>query len=49
MVKDVVISGLVDEEIKKEVLGWSDLDEKSIEETITSKAPIAAGVSSYKC
>ena len=60
MVKDVVISGLVDEEIKKEVLGWSDLDEKSIEETITfieakemardamSKAPIAAGVSSYK-
>ena len=59
MVKDV-ISGLVDEEIKKELLGWTDLDEKSLEETITfieakemardalSKGPIAAGLSTYK-
>ena len=60
MVKDVVISGLVDEDIKKEVLGWSDLDDKTLEETITfieakemardalSKGPIAAGLSTYK-
>ena len=60
MVKDVVISGLVDEEVKKDVLGWPDLDEKSLEETISfieakemardalSKGPISAGISSYK-
>ena len=34
IVKDVVISGLVDDEVKKEVLGWSDLDKKSLEETV---------------
>ena len=34
IVKDVLISGLVDEEIRKEVLGWADLDEKSSEETV---------------
>ena len=31
MVKDVVISGLADEDVKKEVLGWSDLDNKTLD------------------
>ena len=60
MVKDVVIAGLVDEEVKKDVLGWSDLDNKSLGETVTfieakemardalGKGPIAAGLSAYK-
>ena len=60
MVKDVVIAGLVDEEVKKDVLGWTDLDNKSLQETITfikakemardalKKGPIAAGLSSFK-
>ena len=60
MVKDVVVAGLVDEEVKKDVLGWSDLDNKTIEETISfieakemardalNKGQIAAGISTYK-
>ena len=60
MVKDVIISGLVDEDVKKDVLGWPDLDTKSLEDTITfieakemardalGKGSIAAGLSSYK-
>ena len=60
MVKDVVITGLADEEVKRDVLGWSDLDDKSLEETVNfieakemardamKKGPIAAGISSYK-
>ena len=60
MVKDVVVAGLVDEEVKKDVLGWSDLDGKSLEETITfieakemardalNKGQITAGISTYK-
>ena len=60
MVKDVLIAGLVDEEIRKEVLGWADLDSKSLKETVSfieakemarnalAKQPITAGVSSYK-
>ena len=60
MVKDVVVAGLVDEEVKKDVLGWSDLDDKSLEETITfieakemardalNKGQITAGISTYK-
>ena len=60
MVKDVVISGLVDEDVKKEVLGWEDLDDKSLEETIyfieakemardaLNKGTINAGMSNYK-
>ena len=35
MVKDVVISGLVDEDVKKDVLGWTDLDTKSLEDTVS--------------
>ena len=34
IVKDVFISGLSDDEIKREVLGWSDLDHKSVEKTV---------------
>ena len=60
MVKDVLIIGLVDEEVKKEVLGWSELDNKSLEETVTfieakemardamNKEQITAGISTYK-
>ena len=60
MVKDVVISGLVDEDVKKEVLGWSDLDNKTLDQTVAfieakemardalSKEPITAGLSTYK-
>lgn len=60
MVKDVIIAGLADEDVKKDVLGWSDLDDRSLEETITfieakemardalNKGSIAAGLSSYK-
>ena len=60
MVKDVVISGLADEDVKKEVLGWCDLDNKTLVETIAfieakemardalSKGPIAAALSTYK-
>ena len=35
IVKDVLIAGLVDEEIKKEILGWSEVDNKSVEETVS--------------
>ena len=34
IVKDVLITGLVDEDIRKDVLGWEDLDNKGINETI---------------
>ena len=35
ILKDVLIAGLVDEEIKKEILGWSEVDAKTVEETLT--------------
>ena len=35
IVKDVLISGLAEDEIKREVLGWSGLDESSMEETVS--------------
>ena len=35
LVKDILVTGIADEEVKKETLGWSDLDEKSLEETVT--------------
>ena len=34
MVKSVLTSGLCDEEIKKDVLGWSELDDKSLDEAV---------------
>ena len=60
IVKDVIVAGLVDDEIKKEVLGLADLDNKSLIETVTfieakemaldvlHRQPIAAAVSFYK-
>ena len=60
IVKDVVVAGLVDDEIKKEVLGWADLDDKNIEETVNfiegkemardalMKQTVNAGISTYK-
>ena len=35
IVKDVLISGLAEDEIKREVLGWAGLDESSMEETVS--------------
>ena len=35
IVKDILIAGLVDEEIKKDILGWSEVDTKSVEETVS--------------
>ena len=34
-VKDVLISGLSDDDIRKDVLGWSDLDVKTVKDTVT--------------
>ena len=60
MAKDVLIAGLVDEEIRREVLGWADLDTKKVNDTVTfieakemardamNKLPVAAAVSAYK-
>ena len=36
IVKDVLITGLADDDMRKEVLGWGSLDEKEINETIGS-------------
>ena len=33
LVKDVLVTGIADEEVRKETLGWSELDRKSLEET----------------
>ena len=35
IVKDVLVAGLADKCIKNEVLGWSNLDTKTVNETIT--------------
>ena len=35
IVKDLMIAGLVDEDIKKEVLVWAPLDEKDVDATVT--------------
>ena len=35
ILKDVVIHGLADEDIKREVLGWADVDDKTVEETVS--------------
>lgn len=60
IIKDVFISGLSDDEIKREVLGWSDLDQKSIEQTVEfveakemaseamNRGSTTASVSSYR-
>ena len=33
--KDVMIAGISDDDVKREVLGWHDLDNKTTEETVT--------------
>ena len=60
IVKDVFISGLVDDEIKKDILGWVDLDVKAVDETVSfveakemacdvmNKPPLNATISGYK-
>ena len=35
IVKDMMISGIADNEVKKEVLGWHELDDRATEETVT--------------
>ena len=35
IVKDVLVAGLVDDDIRKETLGWSELDDKTIDQTVT--------------
>ena len=35
IVKGVLVSGLSDDDIRKEVLGWSELDTKTVKETVT--------------
>ena len=34
IIKDVLISGLSDEEIKMKVFGWHDLDHKTVDQTV---------------
>jgi len=60
ILKDVIVTGLADEDIRKEVLGWESLGEKDINETIgfvkekamacdaMTQSAITASVSSYK-
>ena len=60
IVKDVLISGLADVDIKKEILGCPELDNQSVQETVTfieakemardalAKHSMAAVISSYK-
>ena len=60
MAKDVIVAGLADDEIKKEVLSWSELDDKNVEETVNfiegkemardalMKQTVNAGISMYK-
>ena len=60
IIKDVLISGLSDEEIKIEVFGWHDLDRKTVNETVQfieakemarnalARTPMTAAISNYK-
>ena len=60
IVKDVLVSGLVDDDIKNEMLGWTELDTKNVQETVSfieakemardslTKQTIAGAISSYK-
>ena len=55
-----MVTGVADEDIRKEVLGWESLDEKNVNETIgfieanemardaMSQPSVTASVSSYK-
>ena len=35
IVKDILITGLVNDDIKREVLGWTELDNKNVDETVS--------------
>ena len=35
IVKDVIVAGLVDDEIRKDVLGWTELDQSSVDQVVT--------------
>ena len=60
ILKDVLVTGLAGEDIRKEVLGWGSLDEKDVNETIgfieakemardaMTQPAVTASVSSYK-
>ena len=60
IVKDVLVSGVADEEIKQDLLGWAELDAKDLNSTVAfleakemardalNKKPITAGISNYK-
>ena len=60
ILKDVMVTGLADEDIRKEVLGWGSLVEKDVNETIClieakemtrdamTQPAVTASVSSYK-
>ena len=60
VIKDVILNGLVDEDIKKEILGQQDLDKLSVDDTVTriesketarnalSQNTGTAGISSFK-
>lgn len=34
IVKDVLVAGLADEDIRRDVLGWAELDDKTVDETV---------------
>ncbi len=60
IVKDVLLSGLADVDVKREVLGWAELDTKDVNATVAyiegkevardalNKNPVNAAISSYK-
>ena len=60
LVKDVLVTGLVDEDIRRDVFGWSELDTKDVQETVgfieakemareaLSQHPSVSAVSAYK-
>ena len=35
VIKDILVAGVVDSEIRKDVLGWSELDAKTDKEVVT--------------
>ena len=60
LVKDVLVTGLVDEDIRRDVFGWSELDTKDVQETVgfiegkemareaLNQKPAVSGLSAYK-
>ena len=60
IVKDVLVAGLADEDIKREILGWTELDIKDVNSTVAfieakemardaiNQQPVNASLSSYR-